>query len=121
VNLADGLRLNAWRNPKKVAAVFEDKRLTYEELNVRANQLAHAMLKKGFKRQEKISIIMYNNIEFLEIYHGLARAALISVPINFRLVPAELEYIINNSDSTGLFVGIELFDKLNPDNIPLPG
>ena len=119
MNLADGLRLNAWRNPKKVAAVFEDKRLTYEELNARANQLAHAMLKKGFKRQEKISIIMYNNIEFLEIYHGLARAALISVPINFRLVPAELEYIINNSDSTGLFVGIELFDKLNPDNIPL--
>ena len=35
------------------------------------------------------------------------------------MVPAELEYIINNSDSTGLFVGIELFDKLNPDNIPL--
>lgn len=119
MNLADGLRLNAWRNPKKVAAVFEDKRLTYEELNARANQLAHATLGKGFKRQEKISIIMYNNIEFLEIYHGLARAALISVPINFRLVPAELEYIINNSDSTGLFVGIELFDKLNPDNIPL--
>ena len=77
------------------------------------------MLKKGFQRQDKISILMYNNIEFLEIYHGLVRAALISVPVNFRLVPAELEYIINNSDSVGLFVGIELFEKLDPGRIPM--
>tara|TARA_B100001971_G_C18210850_1_gene550573 strand:- start:794 stop:1384 length:591 start_codon:yes stop_codon:yes gene_type:complete len=119
VNIADGLRINSWRDPQKIAAVFEDKRVTYAELNARANQLAHAMLKKGFERQDKISILMYNNIEFLEIYQGLIRAALISVPINFRLVQAELEYIINNSDSVGLFIGIELFEKINPDNIPL--
>ena len=119
VNVADGLRINSWRDPQKIAAVFEDKRVTYAELNARANQLAHAMLKKGFERQDKISILMYNNIEFLEIYQGLIRAALVSVPINFRLVQAELEYIINNSDSVGLFIGIELFEKINPDNIPL--
>ena len=75
MNLADGLRINSWSNPDKVAAVFEDKQVTYEQLNKQANRLAHALLKKGFKRQDKISIIMYNNIEFLEIYHGLARAA----------------------------------------------
>jgi len=118
MNLADGLRINSWRYPDKAAAVFEGRRVTYAELNDRANQLAHAVLKKGYKRQAKCSIIMYNNIEFLEIYHGLTRAALISVPVNFRLVPTELEYIINNSDSEALFVGIELFDKLRLENIP---
>jgi acyl-CoA synthetase (AMP-forming)/AMP-acid ligase II len=119
VNLADGLRINSWRRPEKVAAVFEEKRVTYKELNDRANQLAHAVLGRGFQRQDKLAIIMYNNIEFLEIYHGLTRAAMVSVPINFRLVPTELEYIINNSDSVALFVGIELFDKINFENIPL--
>ncbi|PQP35340.1 hypothetical protein C6A37_03060 [Desulfobacteraceae bacterium SEEP-SAG9] len=118
MNLADGLRMNSWRYPDKAAAVFEDKRVTYAELNARSNQLAHAILKKGFKRQDKLAIIMYNNIEFLEIYHGLTRAAMISVPINFRLVPSELEYIINNSDSVALFVGLEFFDKINLDNLP---
>ncbi|MFC1895326.1 AMP-binding protein [Thermodesulfobacteriota bacterium] len=118
MNLADGLRINSWKNPKKTAAVFEGRRVTYEELNSRANQLAHALVNRGFKRQEKISIIMYNNIEFLEIYHGLARAALISVPINFRLVPSEVEYIINNSDSIALFVGYELLEKINLENLP---
>ncbi len=119
MNLADGLRISSWKNPDKVAAVFEEKRVTYEELNKRANRLSHAMLQKGFKRQEKASIIMYNNIEFLEIYHGLARAALISVPVNFRLVPAELEYVINNSDSTALFIGCEFLEKVNLKNIPM--
>jgi acyl-CoA synthetase (AMP-forming)/AMP-acid ligase II len=119
MNLADGLRISSWKSPDKIAAVFEDRQVTYDQLNTRANQLAHAMIERGFKRQEKVSIIMYNNIEFLEIYHALARAAIISVPVNFRLVPSELEYIINNSDSTGLFVGIELFEKIRPENIPL--
>jgi acyl-CoA synthetase (AMP-forming)/AMP-acid ligase II len=117
MNLADGLRINSWRYPDKPAAVFEDRRVTYKELNTRANQLAHAILSRGFKRQEKCSIIMYNNIEFLEIYHGLTRAAMISVPINFRLVPSEMEYVINNSDSVALFVGHELFENLNLDKL----
>ena len=118
MNLADGLRINSWSNPTKIAAVFEDKQVSYEKLNKRANRLAHALIERGFKRQDKISIVMYNNIEFLEIYHGLARAALISVPINFRLVHSELEYVINNSDSMGLFVGVELFHQLHLDNLP---
>ena len=117
MNLADGLRINSWRYPDKPAAIFQDRRVTYKELNSRANQLAHAILSRNLNRQEKCSIIMYNNIEFLEIYHGLTRAALISVPINFRLVPAEIEYVINNSESTALFVGHDLFDKLNFDNL----
>jgi acyl-CoA synthetase (AMP-forming)/AMP-acid ligase II len=119
MNLADGLRISSWKNPKKTAVVFEDKRVTYEELNRRANQLSHAMIQQGFSRQEKAAIIMYNNIEFLEIYHGLTRAALISVPVNFRLVPTEMEYVINNSDAAGLFLGVEFLDKINLDNIPL--
>ncbi|BBO82033.1 hypothetical protein DSCO28_25990 [Desulfosarcina ovata subsp. sediminis] len=118
MNLADGLRINSWRYPDKVAVVFEDQRVTYAELNDRANQLAHAVLGLGLDRQTKCSIIMYNNVEFLEIYHGLTRAAMISVPVNFRLVPAELEYVINNSDSEVLFVGKELFDKIRLENIP---
>jgi long-chain acyl-CoA synthetase len=118
MNLADGLRINSWRFPDKAAAVFEDRRGSYSELNARANQLAHAILKRKFPRQSKFSIIMYNNIEFLEIYHGLTRAAMISVPINFRLVPSEMEYIINNSDAVGLFVGVELFDNLQLENLP---
>lgn len=118
MNLGDGLRINSWYHPDKVAVVFEDKRITYRELNQRANKLAHAMLKEGFKRGDKISLLMHNCSEFLEIYNGLARIGVISVPINFRLVAKEINYIIDNSDSTGLIVGDDLVDRLDLESLP---
>jgi long-chain acyl-CoA synthetase len=121
MNLADGLRINSWRFPDKVAAVFNEKRLTYAELNARANRLAHGLMKRGLKRGDKVSLILYNCIEFLEIYHALARIGAVSVPINFRLVPAEREYIINNSDSVGLIIGYEFLKDYSPQNTPNVG
>ncbi|OAT81683.1 class I adenylate-forming enzyme family protein [Desulfotomaculum copahuensis] len=118
MNLADGLRINSWRFPDKVAAVYEDNRVTYSELNARANKFAQAMLAKGFRRGDKVAIILYNCIEFLEIYHGLARIGVISVPVNFRLVPEEREYIINNSDAKGLIIGEEFIFDLRPQKLP---
>ncbi|SFQ95342.1 class I adenylate-forming enzyme family protein [Desulfoscipio geothermicus] len=118
MNLADGLRINSWRFPDKVAAVFNEQRVTYSELNARANRLAHGLLKRGFKRGDKVSIILYNCIEFLEIYHALARIGVVSVPINFRLVPNEREYIVNNSDSRALFMGSEFLKDFDPKKVP---
>lgn len=112
MNLADGLRINSWRYPDKVAAVFNEQRLTYTELNARANKFAHAMLARGFQRGDKVSIILNNCMEFLEIYHGLARIGVVSVPINFRLVPREKLYIINNSDSVALILGSEFLPEM---------
>jgi long-chain acyl-CoA synthetase len=117
MNLSDGLRINSWRFPNKNAVIYGDKRLTYLEVNKRANKLAHAMLQKGFKRGDKISLLMHNNAEFLEIYNGLARIGVISVPINFRLVEREINYIINNSDSVAVIVGDDLAEKIQLDQL----
>ena len=66
MNLADGLRINSWRFPDKAAAVFEGRRASYAELNVRANQLAHAIIKRKFQRQSKFSIICTTISNFLK-------------------------------------------------------
>ncbi len=118
MNLGDGLRINSWRYPDKVAVVFEDRRLTYAELNRRANRFAHAMLGQGFTRGDKVSLLMHNNLEFIEMYNGLARIGVISVPVNFRLVEREIAYIIRNSDSKALVVGADLLDRVRLDEIP---
>lgn len=118
MNLGDGLRINSWYFPDKVAVVFEEKRFTYTELNQRANKLAHGMLKEGFRRGDKVSLLMHNCAEFLEIYNGLARIGVVSVPINFRLVSKEVNYIVDNSDSKGIIVGDDLVDQLDLDGLP---
>ncbi|GAB4263665.1 MAG: fatty acid--CoA ligase [Deferrisomatales bacterium] len=118
MNLGDGLRINSWRFPNKDAVVFEGRRLTYTELNQRANRFAHAMLERGFKRGDKVSLLMHNNLEFIEMYNGLARIGAISVPVNFRLVDREVAYIIDNSDSTGLVIGEDLLGKVRLEELP---
>jgi long-chain acyl-CoA synthetase len=118
MNLGDGLRTNSWRYPKKTAVVFEDRRLTYDELNRRANRLAHAMLGRGIKRQDKVALLMHNNLEFIEMYNGLARIGAISVPINFRLVPKEIAYVIDNADAVALIVGKELLESVDFSRLP---
>lgn len=129
MNLGDGLRINSWKDPNKVAVVFEDRRLTYGELNRRANKLAHAMLRIGVKRQEKVALLMHNNLEFIEMYNGLARIGAVSVPVNFRLVDKELTYVIDNSEAIALVVGDNLLksldlskmSRLNKENILVVG
>ncbi|KLU58685.1 long-chain-fatty-acid--CoA ligase FadD13 [Peptococcaceae bacterium CEB3] len=118
MNLADGLRINAWRFPGKTATVFGDQRVTYATMNARANQFAHAMLKRGFRRGDKVSIVLTNCIEFLEVYHGLARIGVVSVPINFRLVAREKAYIINNSDSVAIITESEFVPELEGVEFP---
>lgn len=118
MNLGDGLRTNSWRYPNKVAVVYENTRLTYDELNRRANRLAHAMLAIGVKRGDKVALLMHNNLEFVEMYNGLARIGAISVPINFRLVPKEIAYVIDNSDSCALIVGQDLLDSVDFSKLP---
>ncbi|MBE0616635.1 MAG: acyl--CoA ligase, partial [Proteobacteria bacterium] len=116
MNLGDGLRINAWRFPKKDAVVFDGRRLTYEDLDRRANRFANAMLARGVKRGDKVSLLMHNNLEFIEMYNGLARIGAISVPINFRLVDKEVAYIVDNSDSVALVIGDDLLDVVDFDN-----
>jgi acyl-CoA synthetase (AMP-forming)/AMP-acid ligase II len=118
MNLGDGLRMNSWKSPDRVAVVFEDKRLTYDELNRRANKVAHAMLSIGVKRQDKVALLMHNNLEFIEMYNGLARIGAVSVPVNFRLVDSELCYVVDNSDATALIVGDTLVKSLDLSQMP---
>ncbi|MHB8126871.1 MAG: class I adenylate-forming enzyme family protein [Desulfitobacteriaceae bacterium] len=120
MNISDGLRINSWRMPKKEAVVCADKRLTFAELNARVNQLANAMLAKGFKRGDKCAVIVENRIEPLEIYNALARIGVISVPVNFRLTAKEKAYIVNNSDSTGVFVENKFVAELEGPDADIP-
>jgi len=114
MNAADGLRLSAWKYPQKTAAVYFDKRCSYQELDERVNRLANGLLEMGFKKGDKVAYLLYNSIEGLEIIQALLRAGITLVPINYRLNPDHMEYIINHCDAICLFLGAELLDMVQP-------
>ncbi|MDD2212830.1 MAG: long-chain-fatty-acid--CoA ligase, partial [Clostridia bacterium] len=75
----------------------EDKRFTYKMLDDRVNRLANTLLGLGLKKGDRCAIFFNNRAEWGDCYMGMGRAGIIAVPINFRLTPPEVEYIVNDS------------------------
>lgn len=95
----------ARRYPNKKAFIYEGRSLTFHEFNQRVNKLAHAILNLGLKPGSKIAVLSKNNPEMVEICFATAKTGMIYVPLNFRLVPVELKFVINDAEIDFLFVG----------------
>lgn len=100
--LGHSLTCSARKFPKKLAVVFEDQRLTYADLEERANRVANALLGMGLKKGDRCAILFYNRAEWLELYYGMAKTGIIAVPVNFRLSASEIEYLLNHSEPKAL-------------------
>lgn len=88
----------AMARPTKPAFIFEDKSVSYRELNEGANRFGNYLRESGIKRGDRISALLRNCREFLEVYFGAAKVGAILVPLNFRLAAGELQYQLKNAD-----------------------
>jgi len=100
----------ARRYPNKIAFIYEEKTITFLEFNKRVNSLSNAILKLGLKPGNKVAVLSKNSPEMVEICFAAAKAGMVYVPLNFRLVPIELKFVINDAEIDLLFVG-ESFKK----------
>ena len=89
-------------------------RLTFSELDARCNQVANMLVSKGVLKGDRVAIMMMNSAEFFEAYFAIAKIGGVVVPLNWRLVADELEFIIKDSGSTVLLFGDE-FAELAAD------
>jgi acyl-CoA synthetase (AMP-forming)/AMP-acid ligase II len=85
---------NARCFPQRQAVICGERRLTHAELALRARQLAAAWHAQGLRRGERISILAMNGIEYLEVYAAVEWSGLVLNTLNWRLAPAELEWIV---------------------------
>ena len=104
LNIGEMIKVNANKYPDKLALKDSIRELTFKEFDERTNKLANGFLELGVKKGDKIAILSNNSIEFMEIYSAAAKGGFIIVPLNFRLHPEEISFIINNSDSNYLIV-----------------
>lgn len=101
----DLLTRNARKYGREIGIVFGDVRLTWGEVNARANRFAQALGRLGVRQGERICILSENCHQFVEVLFGLAKIGVVSVPINYRLSESEVEYIVVNAEATALIVG----------------
>ncbi len=87
---------------------------TYPELNRRVNKLAHSLLARGLKKGDKVAVLMENSIEIIEVFLATAKTGIIIVPINFRLIGPDVEYIADNADAKAFIVHDEFTGTVDP-------
>lgn len=121
MNIADGLRVSTYRYPNKIAVVQGEHRVTFRELNRRANRLANALLGLGLKRGDGVGVLLANIPEYIEILFGLAKAGLTLVPISYRLLGSDVSYQLNHSDARMLIIGSEYLEIVEVVSSDLSG
>jgi fatty-acyl-CoA synthase len=82
----------AGRFPDKEAfyCTSTSRRFSFKQTNERCNRLAHALSDLGLRKGDTVAFLSTNRVEIVEIYFALAKAGLIGIPLNYRLVPAEM-------------------------------
>ncbi|MDH5695527.1 MAG: long-chain-fatty-acid--CoA ligase [Dehalococcoidia bacterium] len=111
--LGDMMRLNAMKFPDKTALVFKDTRLSYSELNSRANRLANALLGIGVSKGDRVAVLADNCSQYMEAYFATSKVGMIIVPINNSLDAEGITYIVNDSGANTIIFGENYLDTVN--------
>ena len=88
---------------ERVGVVDGDKRFTYHQFGERTHRLANALKMLGVEPGDRVSFITYNTHQLLEAYYGVLEAGAVLNPINIRLTPKEIAYIVGHAGSKVVF------------------
>ncbi|MDA1585506.1 amino acid adenylation domain-containing protein [Bacillus cereus group sp. TH230-1LC] len=126
----------------KIAVMFEGKKLSYKQLNERANQLANLLIRKGLEIEDPVGVCMERSIDLVVTLLGILKAGGAYVPLDPSYPKQRLDYMLGNSspafiistkDKNGLFISsldqekciyldackeLEVEAKVNP-NVPV--
>jgi acyl-CoA synthetase (AMP-forming)/AMP-acid ligase II len=108
LTLSESIATHARVRPHKIGARDSKRSLSYAAWNERASALANALLGLGLVKGDRVALLAYNAVEWLEIYVALARAGLVAVPINFRLAGPEMQYIVEHAEARAFIVQDDL-------------
>jgi fatty-acyl-CoA synthase len=89
-------------DPDRTALIFEDKRLSYRQLDEAVHTVARGLLGLGLDRGDKLGTLLPNIIEHPVIQLGASLVGIVIVPLNARYRATELAHVIANSEIVGL-------------------
>ena len=102
--IGDLIREQAARAPDRIGLIFEGREFTYREMNERANKAAAALRKLGVGHGDRVAWLARNLSAFWDALFGAAKIGAVITPINWRLAPAEVAQILEDSKAA-VFIG----------------
>src|SRR4030042_4741334 len=101
MNVGTVIRRSCENFPDNVAMIFGGEKWTFREINRRANQFVNGLFDLGLGQGDRVGVFLKNCKEGLEVIVALDKGGLVRVPVNIRLSPREVAYILKDSRSKG--------------------
>ncbi len=98
-NWANQLTRHALMQPDKTALRFLGHTTTWRELDHRVTRLAGALSRRGVGFGDRVLILMLNRPEFIEAMLAANRLGAIAVPVNFRMTPPEVAFLVSDCEA----------------------
>jgi fatty-acyl-CoA synthase len=108
LTLGQMVAVHARLQPERIGARDLEQSMSFDLWNRRACRLANALLGIGLQKGDRVAVLAYNCLEWLEIYAAAAKAGVVVVPINFRFVAKEAAFVIENAEAGALIVQSDL-------------
>lgn len=115
INIGDILARRRHLNGHKEALVeaFSGRRLSFTELDESVNRCANMLIGLGLEKGDRVGFVLRNGLECLQIFLACAKSGLVVVPINWRLVADEIDYIVRDAQISALVYESKFTDTID--------
>jgi len=96
----DPIQRHASERADALALVLDDGTVTWRELDARGNQVARALRARGIDEGDRVAVALRNSIEFFELVVGAGRIGATLMPVSFRFMRDEVEYMVADANAT---------------------
>lgn len=107
------------KHPDRILADFFEagEQMTYSGLAERSRKLANSLVNIGIRKGAHVAVISPNKTDFLVVWFAIGRIGAVMVPVNFRYVARELEFVLNDADAQYLVIDescLPEFEEIDP-------
>ncbi len=99
--------------PERVALVFENRQITFAELEARANQLAHFLADQGVKRDAVVPLLMDRSLDLVIAIFAVLKAGGAFLPLETRLPKRRIQAILDDIQPTMILIQQAWQDRLS--------
>lgn len=112
-NIVDLFEDQVERSPDSIALIFDNQKLTYKELNEKANQLAYYMLNHGMKGKETIGILINRSVELIVGLLAILKIGATYLPIDPEYPESRIKYILENSEASAVLLHTSTINSID--------
>ena len=101
------LENSAAKYPNKVAVIHDEQRVTYEQLNTKADNLSANLIANGITKGDRAVLLMENNVDYIIAYYATLKAGAVVAPLNPGLKPDGFQYHLNDLEPSAIITNFK--------------